>query len=154
MNGVKSKLLSATRGLAVMTTTFAGYRTYAGDFPGRDRGNMISLAQGAVTSYSIENAQKRGLMFSAVGDDVYENQIIGISARPQDVKVNVCKTKTLDNMRSAGKDDNSKIVPPQLMTLEESIEYIIDGEYVEITPDAVRMGTFDRKVDKSKSTKR
>merc|ERR1719171_1226036 len=80
MNGVKSNLLTATRGLMIMTTTFAGYKPYAGDFPSRQVGNLISLAQGPATSYAIENAQARGELFVKPGDDVYDQMIIGMSS--------------------------------------------------------------------------
>jgi GTP-binding protein len=147
MSGIKGKLLTATRGLVVMTTTFAGYREYAGDFPGRDRGNMLSTAQGPVTTYAVTNAQQRGALFVKIGDDVYENQIIGTSARDSDVQLNVCKEKALTNMRAAGKDDSGKIVPPKEVTLEEAVEYIVEGEYVEIVPGAIRMGQTPKKKD-------
>jgi GTP-binding protein len=149
MTGVKSQLLSATRGLVVMTTTFAGYRPYAGDFPGRENGNLLSQSTGTATTNAIANAQQRGTLFSAPQDEVYENQIIGINSREQDMKMNICRTKTLDNMRSAGKDDTIKIVPAKQLTLEEAVEYIVDGEYVEVTPDSLRMGSHAKKVNKA-----
>eukprot|EP00746_Dinoflagellata_sp_MGD_P101189 gnl/MRDRNA2_/MRDRNA2_41210_c0_seq1.p1 gnl/MRDRNA2_/MRDRNA2_41210_c0~~gnl/MRDRNA2_/MRDRNA2_41210_c0_seq1.p1 ORF type:complete len:760 (-),score=170.53 gnl/MRDRNA2_/MRDRNA2_41210_c0_seq1:159-2438(-) len=145
MTGVKSSLLSSTKGLVVMTTTFGGYRPYAGDFGGRENGNLISQATGAATTNAIANAQQRGFLFSSPGDQVYEGQIVGVNSREQDLKMNICKTKTLDNMRSAGKDDTIKIIPAKVMTLEEAVEYIVDGEYVEVTPDSLRMGTYPKK---------
>jgi GTP-binding protein len=148
MAGVKGKLLTATRGLVVMTTTFAGYRPYAGDFGSRDRGNMISVAQGAATSYSIANAQQRGALFVGPGDNVYENMILGTSARDSDVNVNICKEKALTNMRSAGADDKAKITPKLELTLEEAVEYIVEGEYVEVCPNGIRVGMYPKQKGK------
>lgn len=148
MNGVKSKLLTATKGLAVMTTTFAGYRPYAGDFDARKGGSLLSMATGPATSYSIVNAQQRGALFVEPGEEIYEGQIVGENARDGELKMNLCKTKTLDNMRSAGKDNTVGITPKKDFTLEEAVEYIIDGEYVEITPETIRMGVYpkDKKI--------
>merc|ERR1711918_303935 len=89
MNGVKSKLLSATRGLAVMSTTFSGYKPYAGDFGGRDRGNLLSFETGTATPFAIMKTQDRGASFTKPGDEVYEDQIVGINAKAQDLKVNI-----------------------------------------------------------------
>ena len=124
----------------MMSTTFAGYKPYAGAFAGRDRGNLLSSATGTVTGHALKSVQERGELFSLVGDEVYENQIIGISAKSGDLKVNACKTKALTNMRSAGNDEKSNCIPPMQLTLEDAVEYIQDGEFVEVTPDAVRMG--------------
>merc|ERR1712204_124869 len=135
MNGVKSKLLSATRGLAVMSTTFAGYKTYAGIFGERDRGNLLSFETGTTSAFSLAKIQERGALFSGPGDEVYEDQIIGINAKSGDLKV-----KALTNMRSAGNDEKSNCIPPMQLTLEDAVEYIQDGEFVEVMPDAVRMG--------------
>jgi GTP-binding protein len=140
MVGVKSRMLSATKGLAVMTSTFAGYKPYAGDYGGRDRGNLLSHEQGTANSHGLMKAQDRGTLFPSPGEDVYEDQIVGIHSRPGDLKVNVCRTKQLTNMRAAGKDDNTNLTPPKVMTLEEAVEYVIDDEFVEVTPDAIRMG--------------
>jgi len=140
MAGVKTRLMSATRGLAVMTTTFAGYRPYAGEFDKRERGNLLSHESGTVTSHGIMKAQERGSLFSGPGDEVYENQIVGIHQRAGDLKVNVCRTKQLTNMRSAGKDDNANVIPATDLSLEEAVEYIEEDEFVEVTPAAIRMG--------------
>merc|ERR1719183_3322098 len=144
MNGVKSKLLSATRGLAVMSSTFAGYKPYAGDFGGRDRGNMLSHETGTATPFSISKAQERGALFSSPGDEVYEDQIVGINAKTGDLKVNICKAKQLTNMRSSGADEKSACTPPMQLTLEDAVEYVIEGEFVEVTPDAIRMGKLPK----------
>jgi len=140
MNGVKSKLLSATRGLAVMSTTFSGYKPYAGDFGERDRGNLLSFEQGTASPFSLAKIQDRGALFSGPGDEIYEDQIIGINAKAGDLKVNACKTKQLTNMRSAGADDKTNVIPAMQLTLEDAVEYIQADEFVEVTPAAVRMG--------------
>lgn len=141
MAGVKSRLMSATKGMAVMTTTFAGYRPYAGDFDKREKGNLVSFETGKATSHGLQKAQERGTLFSAPTDDVYENQIVGIHQRGGDLKVNICRQKQLTNMRSAGADDKTNLQPAAQLTLEEAVEYIIDGEFVEVTPAAIRMKT-------------
>ena len=86
--------------------------------------------------------QARGQFFVGVGDDVYANQIVGINAKTDDLKVNICKKKHLDNMRAAGKDQKDGIASPLPLTLEEAVEYVVHGEFVEVTPDAVRMGVY------------
>jgi len=144
MNGVKSKLLSATRGLAVMSSTFAGYKAYAGDFGGRTRGNLVSYEAGQATSFSLVKAQERGALWAKPGDEVYEDQIIGIHAKDNDLKVNICKAKQLTNMRSAGADDKTTTTAPMQLTLEDAVEYIVAGEFVEVTPDSIRMGKFPK----------
>ena len=124
----------------MMSTTFAGYKPYAGAFAGRDRGNLLSSSTGTVTGHALKSVQERGQLFAVPGDEVYENQIIGINAKAGDLKVNACKTKALTNMRSAGADEKSNVTPPMQLTLEDAVEYIQEGEFVEVTPDAVRMG--------------
>ena len=95
----------------MMSTTFAGYKPYAGAFAGRDRGNLLSSSTGTVTGHALKSVQERGQLFAVQGDEVYENQIIGISAKADDLKVNPCKAKQLTNMRSAGADDKTKATP-------------------------------------------
>jgi GTP-binding protein len=138
--GVKSKILSATRGLAVMTTTFAGYKPFAGEIGSRISGNILSFETGEATAYALMNMQDRGIFYIKPGQEVFENQIIGVNAKPDHLKVNVCKAKKLTNMRSAGADEKANLAPPKDLSLEDAVEYVTEGEYVEITPDAVRMG--------------
>jgi len=140
MAGVKSKLLSASRGLAVLSSTFAGYKPYAGDFGERSRGNLLSFEQGTATPFAIMKTQDRGAFFSAPGDEVYADQIVGVNAKSGDLKVNICKAKQLTNMRSAGADEKSTTTAPMQLTLEDAVEYVVRGEFVEVTPDAIRMG--------------
>jgi GTP-binding protein len=145
MVGVKTKLLTASSGLAVMTSTFAGYKPYAGDFGGRDRGNLLSFDQGEATPYSLSKAQERGTLFIKSGEPVFANEIIGMNAKTQDLKVSVTKEKQLTNMRSAGADQKANLVPPKQITLEDAVEYVRGDEFVEITPDAIRMGAKEVK---------
>jgi len=140
MAGVKSKLLSASRGLAVMSSSFLGYKPFAGDFGSRDRGNLLSYEQGTATPFSIMKTQDRGAFFAKPGDEVYEDQIVGVHAKTGDLKVNICKAKQLTNMRSSGADEKSTTTAPMQLTLEDAVEYVVAGEFVEVTPDAVRMG--------------
>jgi len=88
--------------------------------------------------------QDRGAFFSKPGDEVYEDQIVGINSKAGDLKVNICKTKQLTNMRSAGADEKSTCTPPMQLTLEDAVEYVVQGEFVEVTPDAIRMGKFPK----------
>jgi len=140
MVGVKSKLMTATQGNAVMTSTFVGYKPYAGAYGQRIRGNILSSSAGPVTSYAIDKVLSRGKFFSQPGDHVYENQIVGIHSREGELKLNICKAKQLTNVRSAGKDDFIVIPPPMQLTLEDAVEYIVDDEYVEVTPETIRIG--------------
>ena len=140
MNGVKSKLLSASRGLAVMSSTFAGYKSYAGDFGERDRGNLLSFETGTTSAFSLAKIQERGALFSSPGEEVYENQIIGISAKSGDLKVNPCKVKQLTNMRAARSEVTEHLNSAKPLTLEDAVEYVVEGEFVEVTPEAIRMG--------------
>merc|ERR1719331_584837 len=144
MVGVKSRMMSATKGQAVMTTTFAGYKPYAGDFGGRDRGNLLAFEQGTANSYGLMKAQERGVLFVKPGEDVYEDEIVGINARQGDLKITIVKAKQLTNMRASGKDDNTNLVPVKELTLEDAVEYVIDDEFVEVTPDAIRMGRYPK----------
>lgn len=137
--GVKSRLLNQTKGEIVMTATFAGYKAHAGEIIGRERGSLLSSEQGVTTAYALEKAQERGTLFSKPGDQVYENQIVGINAYKGDLKVNVCREKHLTNIRAAAKDENIQLAPPKELTLEDAVEYVQGDELVEVTPDAIRM---------------
>ena len=101
---------------------------------------QVNSLGGTTSAFSLAKIQERGALFSSPGEEVYENQIIGINAKAGDLKVNACKTKALTNMRSAGADEKSNVIPPMQLTLEDAVEYIQEGEFVEVTPDAVRMG--------------
>jgi GTP-binding protein len=138
--GARSRLLTATRGLAVMTSTFAGYKPSVGAIGERERGNLLSHEQGVSSTYGLQKAQTRGVLFAKPNDPVYEDQIVGIHSSPRDERVNVCRTKALTNHRTVIKDEKNLLDAPKTMSLEECVEYVADGEFVEVTPDAIRMG--------------
>lgn len=140
MLGLRSSLLTATRGTAIIDSVFDSYRPrIQGEIQARDKGSLLAFADGATTSFGIEGAQNRGSMFVKPGDDVYKGMIIGIHQRPGDLEVNVCKTKQLTNMRSATKGITTGIVAPIAMSLDACVEYLAADEILEVTPTQFRM---------------
>jgi len=140
MLGVRSELLSATRGTAIIDAVFDSYRPkIAGEIQARDKGSLLAFEDGVVTSFGLENAQDRGKLFVKAGEDTYKNMIIGIHQRPGDLAVNVCKTKALTNMRSATKGITVGITAPIELSLDASVEYLASDEILEVTPSAFRM---------------
>lgn len=137
--GLRNYLLTATAGEAIMTHRFLEYQPHKGEIPGRMNGSLISMEQGSAIPFSLSNLQERGIFFVNPGDDIYEGQVIGEHTRSNDLVVNVTKTKKLTNMRSSGADDKVKIAPPKVFSLEECLEYIQADEYVEVTPQSLRM---------------
>jgi GTP-binding protein len=137
--GLRNNLLTATQGEAIMAHRFKEYAPFKGDIPGRSNGSLISLEMGKAIPYSISNLQERGRFFIAPNEEIYEGQVIGENSRPGDMTVNVTKTKKLTNMRSSGADDKLKLFPPLKFTLEEALEYIQSDEYVEVTPQSLRI---------------
>jgi GTP-binding protein len=137
--GLRNYLLTATAGEAIMTHRFLDYQPYKGEIPGRQNGSLISLEQGTAIPFSLNNLQERGTFFIAPGENIYEGQVIGENSRAGDLVVNVTKTKKLTNMRSSGADDKVKLAPPRVFSLEECLEYIQSDEYVEVTPENLRM---------------
>ena len=137
--GLKSRLMSATRGEAIMHHSFHDYLPFKGEIPHRANGVMISLVRGQAIAYALDNLQQRGVMFVAPGDDVYEGMIVAENARDNDLVVNPTKEKKLTNMRASGSDKNILLKPPRLISLEYALEYIEDDELVEITPTKIRL---------------
>jgi GTP-binding protein len=137
--GLRSRLMSATQGEAIMHHNFQDYRPVKGDVPRRPNGVMVSLVRGQAVAYSLDNLQQRGTMFVQPGDDVYEGMIIAENARSDDMVVNPCKEKKLTNMRAAGSDKNILLKPPRELTLELALEYIEEDELVEVTPSKIRL---------------
>ena len=137
--GLKNRILNVTHGDGVFYHTFLEYGPYAGDIGGRKNGAMISMSTDKVVAYALGTLQERGTLFVAPGDACYEGMIVGESARPGDMVVNVAKTKNLGNQRSSTSDISVQLTPPRTFTLEEALEYITDDELVEITPQNVRM---------------
>lgn len=137
--GLRTKMLTATQGTAIMHHNFLEYRPVKGTFPGRANGVLISTETAKATAYAIEGLQERGLLFVKPMEPVYEGQIVGENARDKDMTVNVTRLKALTNMRSAGADKNVPLKPPVELALEAALEYIEDDELVEVTPKAHRM---------------
>jgi len=140
MLGLRSEMLSATRGTAIVDSVFDSYREkIKGDILSRDKGSLLAFEDGVVTSFGCEGAQDRGKLFVKSGIDVYKNMIIGIHQRPGDLPVNVCKTKALTNMRSATKGITVGITAPIELSLDASVEYLATDEILEVTPATFRM---------------
>ena len=137
--GLRTKLLNATKGEAIIHHRFDGYRPQEGDVPHRANGVMVSQERGKAVGYALWKLQDRADMFVAPGDEVYEGMIVGENARDNDLVVNPIREKKMTNIRSAGNDDNIMLKPPRKMSLEMALEYIEDDEYVEVTPQAIRL---------------
>lgn len=137
--GLRNYLLTQTAGEAIMTHRFLEYQPYKGEIPGRQNGSLISLEQGTSIPFSLNNLQERGKFFIAPNENIYEGQVIGENSRAGDLCVNVTKTKKLTNMRSSGADDKVRLAPPKVFSLEECLEYIQGDEYVEVTPQNLRI---------------
>ena len=137
--GLRNQMLTQTAGEAIMTHRFLEFQPHKGDIPGRINGSLISMETGTSIPYSINNLQDRGIFFIGPNESIYEGQVVGENSRAGDLVVNLTKTKKLTNMRASGSDDKAKLVPPRRFTLEEALEYIQSDEYVEVTPDSLRL---------------
>jgi GTP-binding protein len=137
--GLRSYLLTATQGEAIMTHRFKEYQPMRDEIPGRLNGSLICMETGNAIAYSISNLQDRGKFFVEAMEEVYEGQVIGEHTRDNDLVVNVTKTKQLTNMRASGSDAKTVMAPPIKFTLEEALEYIGPDEYVEVTPKSIRL---------------
>ncbi|HEU5209288.1 MAG TPA: translational GTPase TypA [Longimicrobiales bacterium] len=137
--GYRSEFLTDTRGEGVLHHRFSGYGPWAGTIRSRDRGVMVSMADGVSVAFSLWNLQERGELFIGPGIDVYEGMIVGSNARPGDLEVNVTKGKKLTNIRASGADEAIQLETPRAHTLESALEFIGDDELVEITPAAIRL---------------
>ena len=137
--GLRSNLLTATQGEAVVTHRFKSYEPYKGAIAGRTSGSIISKGNGASTPYALDRLQDRGTFFIDAGEELYMGMVIGQHNRPNDIVVNLQEGKKLTNMRASGTDDNVRIAPKTNFSLEESMEYIQKDEYLEITPVSIRM---------------
>ena len=137
--GLRSYLLTATQGEAIMNHRFKEYQPMKDEIPGRLNGSLISMETGNAVAYSISNLQDRGKFFVEAMEEVYEGQVIGEHSRDNDLVVNVTKTKQLTNMRASGTDAKTVMAPPIKFTLEEALEYIGPDEYVEVTPKSIRL---------------
>eukprot|EP00934_Nitzschia_sp_Nitz4_P007540 Nitzschia sp. Nitz4//scaffold194_size40385//14683//16873//NITZ4_007527-RA/size40385-processed-gene-0.41-mRNA-1//-1//CDS//3329540325//7530//frame0 len=138
--GLRSSLLSQTRGTVLLDSVFHSYRPeIKGKIQARDKGSLLAYADGVITSFGVEGAQNRGQLFVNVGDNVYKNMIVGIHQRPGDLPVNVCKTKQLTNMRAATKDVKTGLSATVEMSLDACVEYLAADELLEVTPKTFRM---------------
>ena len=137
--GLRSNLLTATAGEAVIAHRLKGFEPYEGEIETRVNGSLIAMETGDTYAYAINKLQDRGRFFIKPGDEVYAGQVIGESTRQEDIVVNVGKSKKLTNMRASGSDEKMNIAPPVIFSLEEALEYIQEDEYVEITPKATRI---------------
>ena len=122
-----------------MAHRFKSYEPWKGEISGRISGSLISMEQGTAIAYSIDKLQDRGFFFIEPTEEIYAGQVIGEHTRPDDLAVNITKTKKLTNMRASGSDEKMKIAPAVKFSLEEAMEYIQEDEYVELTPRSIRM---------------
>ena len=137
--GLRSNLLTATQGEAVVAHRFKDYEPYKGDIERRTNGSLVSLETGLSVAYSMDKLQDRGRFFIEPGVDIYEGQVVGEHTRERDLNINICKTKKLTNMRASGSDDKVMLPPPIVFSLEEALEYIQEDELVEVTPKSMRL---------------
>ncbi len=137
--GLRSNLLTATAGEAIVAHRFKDYEPFKGEIEIRSNGSLIAMETGTAIAYGLSKLQDRGKFFVAPGDEIYSGQVVGESSRSEDMVLNICKTKKLTNMRASGSDDKSSVSPAILFSLEETLEYIQKDEYAEITPNFIRM---------------
>jgi GTP-binding protein len=137
--GLRTRLLNATQGTAIMYHRFHSYRPAEGELPGRATGVLVSMAAGRAVPYALFGLQQRSELFIKPGDEVYEGMIVGENSRDNDLVVNPTKEKKLTNIRAAGSDENVILKPPRELFLEAALEYIEDDECVEITPSTIRL---------------
>jgi GTP-binding protein len=137
--GFRGDFIRSTRGEGIMSHSFHDYRPLQGDFDLRRNGVLIAFEEGTSTFYALKNAEDRGQFFITPGTKVYKGMIVGENNRPQDLEINVCKTKQLTNMRSAGAEELDTLQSPTQMTLERALEYIGSDEMLEVTPESIRL---------------
>jgi GTP-binding protein len=139
LSGLRNMILTATGGEAIMAHRFKAYEPWKGNIPGRQNGVLVSMETGSATAYAIDKLQDRGWFFIDPNEEIYGGQIIGENNRPDDLAINVTRGKKLTNMRASGTDDNVRIAPAIKFSLEEAMEYIQEDEYVEVTPQSIRL---------------
>src|SRR5579871_1073970 len=137
--GLRGEILTDTRGTAILNSLFHGYIDWQGDIPMRPTGSLVADRPGKATGNAIFNLQERGEIFVSPGTEVYEGMIVGENAKTADLDVNIVKEKKLTNMRASTADEAIRLVPPRLLNLEQSIEFIRDDEFVEVTPVSIRL---------------
>jgi GTP-binding protein len=137
--GLRTEMLTDTRGTAVMNSLFHGYIEWQGTIATRPTGSLIADRAGRATGYAIFNLQERGEIFVTPGTEVYQGMVVGENAKDADIDVNIVKEKKLTNMRASTADEAIRLVPPRILNLEQAIEFIRDDEYVEVTPESIRL---------------
>ena len=137
--GLRTNVLTASQGEAIMAHRFKEYQPYKGEIDRRTNGSMIAMESGTAFAYAIDKLQDRGKFFIYPQDEVYAGQVVGEHVHENDLVINVTKSKKLTNMRASGSDDKARIIPPVIFSLEEALEYIKEDEYVEVTPKSMRM---------------
>jgi GTP-binding protein len=137
--GLRTNVLTASAGEAIMAHRFKCYQPYKGEIERRSNGSMIAMEGGTAFAYAIDKLQDRGKFFIYPQDEVYAGQVVGEHVHENDLVINVTKSKKLTNMRASGSDDKARIIPPVVFSLEEALEYIKEDEYVEVTPKSMRM---------------
>jgi GTP-binding protein len=137
--GLRTNMLTATAGEAVMTHRFVEYQPLKGEIEGRKNGSLVAKEPGTAFAYALNKLQDRGRFFIPPGDEVYEGMVVGESTRSDDLTINVTQSKKLTNMRASGSDEKVKLAPPLIFSLEEALEYINHDEYLEVTPKSFRM---------------
>ena len=137
--GLRSEMLTDTRGTAIMNSLFHGYIEWQGEIEMRPTGSLVADRSGVATSYAIFNLQERGVIFVSPTTEVYEGMVVGENSRNSDLDVNIIKEKKLTNMRASTSDEAVRLVPPKILNLEQAIEFIKEDEYVEVTPKSIRL---------------
>ena len=137
--GFRSQFLTDTRGTGLLNVSFKGYEPYKGDIPTRNKGAIVTMEPGKITTYALDNLQSRGEFFVKPGQEVYEGMVIGENSREVDLEVNPCKTKKLTNMRASGTDEAAQIGAVRVMNLEKCMEWIRPDELIEVTPESIRL---------------
>lgn len=137
--GFRGDFLTSTKGSGILNTAFDGYAPYKGDMQYRKQGSLIAFETGESVTYGLFSAQDRGTLFIGAGEKVYSGMVIGQSGKPEDIELNVCKTKHLTNTRSSSADEALKLTPPRILSLEQALEFIDTDELLEITPESLRI---------------
>ena len=137
--GYRNEFLTDTKGEGIMSSVFYEYQPYKGDIPKRAQGSLVAFETGEAVTYGLFNAQERGALIIGAGTPVYEGMIVGMNPKADDLVVNVCKKKHLTNTRASGSDDALRLIPPRVLSLEDSLEFIAEDELVEVTPKSIRL---------------
>ncbi len=148
MLGFRYHFLTITRGLGIMNTLFHSYAPMSGEIATRSRGSLVAFESGSSTTFGLKNAEVRGTLFVGPGTEMYGGMVVGEHQRPGDLDVNVCKAKHLTNMRQSVKDIEVRLTPPRVMSLDQAIEYLVDDELLEVTPENLRIRK--RELDQTK----